>query len=471
MRPADIDSELVSANPWWRDPDTWMNRDVQLVAARRSPLAYRPRPLDDLEAGGLYILRGPRRVGKSTALKQFIHQRLEDGQPPRRILHASVEGRTAQDVTDIVRRASETFLEGEPGRRIWLLDEITGVQGEWPEAIKRLRDHHLGFSHDTVILTGSSSAGFDVARKLLGGRRKASRSDRILFQMRFTDVLEALGADLPPSPRLSPGDLEDPERLDEILSDLRPWVPDLVDGWDRYLRIGGYPQAVSAALAGDDDPHAVLSDALWDIVHGDAFADARLTQTQTQTLLRRMTASLGSLLSERSVAEDLEMSRDAAKRRIDALRRSFIAFPVHREQGLAPKERSQAKWYFTDPLLARLANRRGAGPVPDPTVLSEQQVAVGILRTLERQQAGAATEHNRLLYYRSSTNAEIDFMSADFPNACIESKFVDRGWGRAFQTIEASGRSMGLVATRSGLERHDGGWALPAGVLLFLLGA
>lgn len=66
--------------------------------------------------------------------------------------------------------------------------------------------------------------------------------------------------------------------------------------------------------------------------------------------------------------------------------------------------------------------------------------------------------------------AEIDFMQPDFPNLCTESRFVDPGWGRAFQTIEASGRSTGLVATRSGLERHDGGWALPAGVLVCLLG-
>lgn len=30
--------------------------------------------------------------------------------------------------------------------------------------------------------------------------------------------------------------------------------------------------------------------------------------------------------------------------------------------------------------------------------------------------------------------------------------------------------SIGLVATRSGLKRHEGGWALPAGALVYLLG-
>lgn len=470
MRPTDIDNELVNANLWWRDVETWEQRDVQLEAVRRSPLTYRPQPLDALKRGGLYILRGPRRVGKSTALKQYIRERLKDGHPPRQILHVSVEGRSAQDVTDIVRRGAEEFLEGEPGQRIWLLDEITGVQGAWPAAIKRLRDHHLDFANDTVVLTGSSSAGFDEARKLFGGRRGgASDSERVLLQMPFTEVLEAHGPSLPPSPRLSTDDLEDPARLNEAISEIRPWASELVEGWEGYLQIGGYPQAVSADVM-NDVPAPGLLEALWDVVHGDAFADASMTQTQTQTLLRRISASLGSLLSERSVADHIDMGRDATKRRLDALRRSFLAFPVPREQGLAPRERSQSKWYFTDPLLARLAASRGAGQPPDRTVLSEQQVGVALLRLLEREESGAAIEHDRLLYYRSSTGAEIDFMSPDVPDACVESKYVNRGWGRAFQTIEASGRSVGFVATRSGLERRDGGWALPAGVLVYLLG-
>ena len=146
-----------------------------------------------------------------------------------------------------------------------------------------------------------------------------------------------------------------------------------------------------------------------------------------------------------------------------------MTFPVHREQGIAPKPQSQSKWYFTDPRLARLAADFGAGSPPDATALSEQQLAVALLRALEEESPGAAIRHDRLLYYRSRTGAEIDFVSPSFSAGCVESKFVDRGWGRAFQTIEASGRSAGVVATRSGVQQHDGGWALPAGFVAFVL--
>lgn len=469
MRAGDIDSELVTANPWWRDPTGWEDEDVQLQAVRSSPLDYAPRPLADLTSGGLYILRGPRRVGKSTALKRLVSTRLRGDMEPREILYVSVEGRGAQDVADIVRRAADAFLTGDPGERLWLIDEITGVHGEWPATIKRLRDGHSSFARDTVVLTGSSAAKFGEARKWLGGRRRAGASDRVLLQMGFTDVLEAMHGDVPPSPELHPAELGDPDTCREITSTFRPWIGRLVDAWDTYLRVGGYPQAVAAEMARDDESRSVFTDALWDVIHGDALDDAGLTDTQTQTLLRRIASSLSSLLSVRSVADRIDVHPETADRRLDALRRSFVAFPVHREQGLAPKPRSQSKWYFTDPALARLASDRGAGQPPAETELSEQQLALALLRTLEREEAGAAVRHDRLLYYRSSTGAEIDFVSPAFPDTCFESKFVDSGWGRAFQTIGASGFGSGLVVTRSGVKRHGDGWALPAGLIAHAL--
>lgn len=469
MRTAEIDSDLLEANPWWRDPHGWEEQDVQLRAVRRSPLVYRPRPLEHLATGGLYILRGPRRVGKSTALKQLVHERIGAGVPPRQILHASVEGRSAADVADVVRRGAAHWLRGEAGQRLWLLDEITAVQGSWPATIKRLRDAHPSFARDTVVLTGSSAARFDEAGKLLAGRRHASGSDRILFQMPFVEVARALGGGLPPSPRFGLAELADDHAVDNAVAEYRPWLPELVESWETYLRVGGYPQAVSLHLEQSAEAARALVEALWDVIHGDAFAESQLTHTQTQAILRTLTSSMTSLLSVNAVAQQAGIAGGTAAHRLDALRRAFIAFPVAREQGLAPKPRSQSKWYFTDPGLAGLASTFGAGAPPGLGALSEQQLALCILRALERQSSGAAVRHDRLLYYRSATKAEIDFVSPEFAATCVESKFVDRGWGRAFQTIEASGRCTGIVATRSGLQRHDGGWALPAGLVAFLI--
>lgn len=472
MRDPAIDDELLAANPWWQNPDTWSDTDVQLRAARKSPLQYEPQPLKGLRRGGLYILRGPRRVGKSTALKQLAVRRMEGGARPRSVLHVSVEGRDAQELEEIIRRGGSQWMSSEPGENLWLIDEITEVHGAWPATIKRLRDQHPLFAEDTVVLTGSSSARFDEAHKLLSGRRHASRSDRVLFQMSFGNVVAALGGStLPPSPALSPDELVDADALANVIDDFRPWTEDLIGLWDQYLFVGGYPQAVAAAIEKDEESRGILTETLWGVIHGDAFAGADLTHTQTLTILRSLTTSLSSRLSVHRLAGDADMNDRTAESRLNALRRSFIAFPVHREQGLAPNARAQSKWYFTDPALSRLASDHGAGQPPDTTRLSEQQIAVALLRSLERKDASAAMHHTRLLYYQSSTRAEIDFVSPSFDGVCIESKFVDRAWGRAFQTIAASNSRTGIVATRSGLQRHDDGWAMPAGLLAYLIGA
>lgn len=259
--------------------------------------------------------------------------------------------------------------------------------------------------------------------------------------------------------------------LGDVIDDFRPWMETLTGLWDRYLSIGGYPQAVAAAIEKDDESRAILTETLWGVLHGDAFAGAGLTHTQTLTILRSLTTSLSSRLSVHRLPGNADMNDRTAENRLNALRCSFIAFPVHREQGLAPNARAQSKWYFTDPALARLASDHGGGKPPDSTELSEQQIAVALLRALERTDASAAMHHTRLHYYRSKTRAEIDFVSPSFAEVCVESKSVDTGWGRAFQTIAASDSRTGIVATRSGVQRHDDGWATPAGLLAYLIEA
>ena len=467
MDAADADRLLTEANPWWRSPD-WRERDVQLLRVAKAPFTYRPEALKDLERGGLYLLRGPRRVGKSTEIKRTIDGLIERGVVPRSIVHLSVEGRSSGDLEALITHIAGT-LRGKPGECFWFLDEITAVQGSWPDVIKRMRDSNLQFAEDTVILSGSSATQIEEATKALAGRRgNALHVDRLLFQMPFTAVARALGCDLPKADTLRPDQLRT-NKLVDLVDFYRPWIPGFIAAWDRYLGIGGYPQAVAAHLS-QGSVDASFIETLFQIVHGDALARVNFTPEQKVAILRAVSRSLSSTLSMTSVATDANVVPNTAAARLEDLRRSFLVFPVHREQGLAPKPRAQAKWYFTDPLLATLATARGAGKTSDPTALSEQQIALALLRALEAQSPTAALRHDQLLYYRSSTRAEIDFVAAAFKGVCFESKFVDRGWGRAFQTIAGSPYSHGIVATRSGLRQHDGGWALPTALMAVLLG-
>jgi uncharacterized protein len=177
MKAGDIQLGLAESNRWWRAGD-WQAADPDLRRAKLAPFHYRSGALTELASGGLYVLRGPRRVGKSTEIKYAIADLIAGGVPPRNNIHAAVDGWRAADLRTLVTSARTTFLAGVTGTRYWFVDEISSVIGDWPNTIKNLRDNDPDFAADTVVLTGSSAARLHEVRKALAGRRGlVARSD------------------------------------------------------------------------------------------------------------------------------------------------------------------------------------------------------------------------------------------------------------------------------------------------------
>lgn len=465
MKPGVIQQRLASTNRWWADPEGWARGDPDLMVASEAPFRYHPDVLVDLAPGGLYVLRGPRRVGKSVELKRTIRRLIDEGVDPRLIVHMSVDGWRASDLYRLVEAASQMTRSGS--RRHWFIDEITGVSGAWPGEIKWLRDNDPGFRSDTVVLTGSSSSGFRESMGMLAGRRgNAIDPDRVLLPMGFASfVALAHAGSLPPRT----GPLRVPELtligLREAAHELAPWLHVLTRAWETYLLVGGFPEAVADHLA-SFRVGPVFRGELLRVISGDAFRSARLSDLQTNALLQRLTRGLGSLASVNNIARDIDVSPATARGRLDDLRESFILWPAPRESNLQPRLRAQAKLYFTDPIYARLAGDRPQ----DLTALSEQQLGMALLRNFEHHEPGSYVEYSRVLHHRTRTNAEIDFVGPGFGDVAIESKYVDGGWRRnAGRTLRAS-RWRGVVATGSELNLEDPEVAaVPAGMLAWLL--
>ena len=166
-----------------------------------------------------------------------------------------------------------------------------------------------------------------------------------------------------------------------------------------------------------------------------------------------------------AVADDIGVSSSSVQRRLDELREAFVVWPCYQEDALRPKLNAQAKVYFTDPVYARLEV-----DVPlDSSVLSEQQLGTALWRSLERARAGSYLGYDRILYHRTRTRREIDFVGPDLGGWAVESKYVDGRWRRDAQTLLAS-RWRGIVATRSELNFDDPEVAaVPAAMLAWLL--
>ena len=207
-----------------------------------------------------------------------------------------------------------------------------------------------------------------------------------------------------------------------------------------------------------------LLDSLLDVIHGDAFRRADWSRAQTAAFLRRVARGLCSPVNYTALADDLDISQPTVRRRFDELREAFVVWPCHREERLRPKLNARAKVYFIDPAYMRLA-----GPLPDDSLVCEQQLGMALLRSFERAEPGSFMEFGQVLHHRSNTRREIDFIGPNFGGVAIEAKHVDGRWRRNAQTLRASGWR-GIVATRSELDLDNAELiAMPTAMLAWLV--
>jgi predicted AAA+ superfamily ATPase len=467
MNEGQLTRALSAGNPWWRAP-RWERADRDLRRLQASPLRYDPSPLDGIEPDGLYVLRGPRRVGKSVETKRAIARLLNEGIEPRRIVHFACDELGRGDLQRLVNVGREVLTRGIDGPRFWFLDEITSVPG-WPEAVKWLRDN-TSFGGDCVVLTGSSARDLSAAQKQLAGRLgSARRPDRLLLPMSFRSFVRSLGhADAPSPLTVRPRDFRT-AAVDAALTELTPWLDDLLTAWELYLRVGGFPRAVDDQLRHGDVREDFVR-TLWDVTAGEALRGADTTPAQSQAMLGRLVRNLGSPLTMTALREDMGVdSPHTAKARLQDLVFAYLAWPCHRRDGNVPNLSAQSKYYFVDPLMARLAAMRSPGTAaePDASQLTEQQLGLALLRAVEREHGGSYAAFSDVMYQRT-TSKEVDFAGPRFGPLGFEGKYVDAGWRREARTARAALGS-GVLATRGLLDTSGDVWAVPAPFVAWML--
>jgi len=463
--------ELSGMNPWWRDVGTWVRKDPDLRAAQESGLGYEPSALDDLLPGGLYLLRGPRRVGKTVAIKQSIARLLSDGVQPLSIVRVAADGWEAHELRTVVQNLPLPPLP-EGVRRWWFIDEVTAVVGDWATQVKWLRDNHPEFADATVVLTGSSASALTAGAGTLAGRRgPVARVDRTLMPMGFRAFASVWHPGLSTLPRIAPHQIHSAPGA-EAYQAASPWLDDLVRLWQLYLLYGGFPAAVAAARANQPIPEWFI-DAMFSVIHRDAFSKTSLDEGQTSALTARLWRSTSTPLNLRSVGDDLGLPHTTVARHVEYLRDAYLLWtcPQLAREWL-PRQRAQDKVYPIDPFIGRLTHLRSASRDDlDPTVLAEAQVGMALRRATMRQ-GGSWTSDHSLFYLRTTTRKEIDFVGESLGGAAVEGKYTDSGrWAGEAATVAAS-TYRGVLTTRSVLDLTggaDGPWAVPAAVLAVLI--
>jgi predicted AAA+ superfamily ATPase len=470
MNDAQLRRRLEERSPWRARP-SWEADDPDLRAATALPIDYEPNPLHDLRAPGLYLLHGPRRVGKSLEIKRAISSVIHSGANPRLVLYCSCDGLTKQDLRRLVAQGNN-ITRTLSGPRYWFLDEITAVKG-WSDEIKDMRDQNALFRESCVVLTGSSAHDLAAARKNLADRRGGiADSDRLLLPMPFRTFCQALGGfEQMPDGTIAARDFYS-RAAEDAVHEIEPWADALADAWELFLSVGGFPRAVGEFV----DSGAVSAgfiQGLWDVVAGDAIRSTTMSETEITAFMGRLTGNLCSPINLTSISSEVGMSgHQSVTARIEDLVRAFLAWRCYKLKGQLPNTAAQRKLYLVDPLISQLAHQQNPRYAePDVSQLTEQQIGLSLARSVTFRAPLTFIQAHSVMYERTDTDAEIDFVGPDL-DVPFECKYTDGNWRREAQTMK-SRYGRGIMATRSPLviESSESVWAIPAAMVAWLLGS
>ncbi len=173
-----IEQELHHLNPWWTDAAA-----RPLVPSPRRHLAATVRRRMDLGLAPIVAVRGPRQAGKTTAQLQIVHDLLEEGVEPRRILRLQCDElprllALSEPILQIVywyeenvlgqrlNDAAASHLSPSGGIRTFFFIDEMQILDAWAPQLKFLVDT----SAVKVVATGSSALHIEAGRDSLAGR-------------------------------------------------------------------------------------------------------------------------------------------------------------------------------------------------------------------------------------------------------------------------------------------------------------
>ncbi len=209
--------KIVKEDSPWHDPSNteWYLRDGALrevIEADKKGLYEPPKIkfflerdffrqlIDNPDEYGVVILRGPRRIGKTSTLKYLIKEFLDRKIDPNYFVYLSldrdelfIKNGKKRFLRELIKTTIETYRKGDKPLII-ILDEVTFYEG-WARALKNLIDEGVIGPGIGVIATGSYSLDLSSAKRELSGRfgplGEKFSGDLFFFPRRFIEVAES----------------------------------------------------------------------------------------------------------------------------------------------------------------------------------------------------------------------------------------------------------------------------------------
>ena len=458
-------------NPWWNGAEA---ATMRLPAIRRRAFTEVLETIENPRLRRHAVISGPRRVGKTTTMKQVVAELLARGVPAGNILYVSFDNPLLKlaGFAEVLRAYEESTPHS--GTCYYFLDEVQYAD-DWSLWLKDLYDQRPEIR---AVATGSASPEIRRGMSDSGvGRWRNLRMPTMSFReyCTLTEVPLSLPATLPAVEELPAMPKADFTALMNALGGLTPH-------WNRYLQCGGFPE-----LAFNPDIHecqqCMREDVVEKVLKRDipALFEVR-SPLQLERVFMHLCLASGDLVNYSTLCQDVEgMAKSTLQRYIGYLQDANLIHVSNPAGGTGKKMlKGNPKIYVADAGM-RLAC------LSMPNVLEDaEQLGKSAEAAVYKHFHDAFARSARLGYARlGRRDKEVDIV-ADFPNgkriAC-EVKYrhdATIGATEAIRTLCAHEDTLAaFVATRGsadfGLDTRTKGAErplvrIPASALCYLLG-
>jgi len=438
LRPMSV-SEFTEHNPWWLDRAA-IAKDKLVSEYDSSSFKWNPRLEKTIQwdADIIYVLRGPRQVGKSTLLKLKIREFMQTGIQPRRVFYwpCDLVG-GPENLVAVVTSYLDLARRDEESRLYIILDEISSVR-DWQKGIKSLYDSGR-LRNCTVVLTGSHSIDLRKASETLARRRgetyklKDQLPDKVLLPMKFSEYVDERSERI--QKFVLDLDLRKRERrhavwskicegsLPREIKELEVVAKDVQQLFNGYLITGGIPKTIDTyiktGLISRDLYEGYVDLLVRDITRWNG------NELILRQIVRRLVETVTTPVTLNNLREGTDVSsHHTTGTYLDFLRDSFAVTTIHKldKNKDAPVFRNPRKIHFADPFLfhALKAWALGRDPYRDCiNFLSESDrisklvecvVADHLVRLLFSYQPSAQFDYSNHLFHWDNSKRQLDFV-------------------------------------------------------------
>lgn len=397
--------DLGITNPWWRDRNA-IETDRHIARYESSEFKFYPESLRKeivFNEFGIYTLRGPRQVGKTTFLKLLIRELLNKKAKPSNILFLNAEGLyDRHELTNILTEYLNLSPDTNEMKYIFI-DEITSII-EWQLSIKYLVD--TGYLDSCVaILTGSSAIDLKYSSERLPGR-KGKGKDLAMFPLSFREYLLTSKNEVPKFTISEIMDLSEGDTKKLIFE-----LSFLQSKFQKYLISGGFPLSINDFLSYgkiSEDTIRTYSDFMLGEIskHTEKLNMLQLLKKLPDIFAQRF--SWNSLLEYVSGPESV----DTIKRYFENLSYSFVFSILYFYDFIKGriKPRKQKKIFPIDPIIFEIVSFHSS------RIIDQSKVVESVVLRHLISSSSLNTGLNLIdgpYYWYSNKGKEIDFLHID----------------------------------------------------------